>query len=473
MKIFNNNKIKTIKIFFLAFLLFATGITNAQVGIGTATPAPSAELDVSSTTKGFLPPRMTAEERNGIVNPVPGLMIWCTNCGSSGETEVFNGTVWVNMAGDHVAIQDWMPKNLDVSTYRDGTPIPEVKDKKAWAALTTGAWCYYNNDPATGEVYGKLYNWYAVNDPRGLAPAGWYLPMERDWKNLISFLGGDAVAGSKMKEAGIVHWDTANGGANNSSGFTALGAGFRQGPDGTFMNLRSDANFWSGSEYNTGNARYRNLLAYADFIQTSANYKTSGYSVRCLRERESVKIGTQEWMQRNLDVTTYRNGDPIPEVEDQTRWATTTEGAWCYYNKSSTNGDVYGKLYNWYAVNDPRGLAPKGWHVATDGEWEMLTDYIGAPDVTGGMLKEEGTVHWNSPNNIYTTSLSGYYRAVPGGYRERNGAFKSIRDVGSWWTSTSVNATNAWYRNITNYLINIKRLDSGKGNGMSVRCVKD
>lgn len=456
------------------FILFSAGTINAQIGIGIATPAPSAQLDVSSTTKGFLPPRMTAEERNGIVNAVPGLMIWCTNCGSSGETQVFNGTAWVNMAGGHVAIQDWMPNNLDVSTYRDGTPIPEVKDKNTWAALTEGAWCYYNNDPATGAVYGKLYNWYALNDPRGLAPAGWYLPRERDWKNLISFLGGDAVAGSKMKEEGTVHWDVTNGGASNSSGFTALGGGLRQGADGSFMNLRLVGNFWGGSAYNTGSAMSLNLLSHADFIQTFANdNKAAGYSVRCLMERESIKIGTQEWMQRNLDVTTYRNGDPIPELEDETQWATTTEGAWCYYNKSSANGGVYGKLYNWYAVNDPRGLAPKGWHIASDGEWETLTSYIGAPDVTGGMLKEEGTVHWTSPNNIYSTSLSGYFRALPGGYRERNGAFKSIRDVGSWWSSTSVNTTNAWYRNINFYLININRWDWGKGNGMSVRCVKD
>jgi uncharacterized protein (TIGR02145 family) len=106
--------------------------------------------------------------------------------------------------------QVWMLKNLVVTTYRDGTPIPEVTDPTEWDLLTTGAWCYYNNDPANGTVYGKLYNWYAVTDPRGLPPNGWHIPTDEEWVTLETCLGGVSVAGGKMKEMGTAHWLSPN-----------------------------------------------------------------------------------------------------------------------------------------------------------------------------------------------------------------------------------------------------------------------
>ena len=162
------SKAKTIRVFLFAFLLFAAGITNAQVGIGTPNPNASAQLDVSSTTKGFLPPRMTQAQRNSISSPAAGLTIWCKDCGVLGEIQVYNGTVWTNMTGGYpstpipptvtIGTRVWMTKNLDVVTYRNGDTIPEVKDAAVWDTLTTGAWCYYNNDPNLGRIYGKLYN---------------------------------------------------------------------------------------------------------------------------------------------------------------------------------------------------------------------------------------------------------------------------------------------------------------------------
>jgi uncharacterized protein (TIGR02145 family) len=120
-----------------------------------------------------------------------------------------------------------MKKNLNVSHYRNGDRIPQVKGPDKWAALTTGAWCWYNNDSANGAVYGKLYNWYAVNDPRGLAPEGWHIPSDAEWTTLTTFLGGEGVAGGKMKERGITHWIYPNTDATNSSGFTGLPGGVR------------------------------------------------------------------------------------------------------------------------------------------------------------------------------------------------------------------------------------------------------
>ena len=121
-----------------------------------------------------------------------------------------------------IGTQIWMTRNLTVSQYRNGDIIPEVTDPAAWAALTTGAWCYYNNDPANGPIYGKLYNWYAVNDSRGLAPNGYHIPTTTEWTTLTNTLGGLSLAGGDLKEAGITHWSDPNTGATNNSGFTGL-----------------------------------------------------------------------------------------------------------------------------------------------------------------------------------------------------------------------------------------------------------
>src|ERR1035437_1728963 len=143
--------------------------------------------------------------------------------------------------------QVWMLKNLDVSTYRNGDWIPEVTDPGAWSALTTGAWCWYNNDPTMGVIYGKLYNWYAVNDPRGLAPTGWHVPSDAEWWTLSTCLGGAAVAGGAMKETGTTHWTSPNTGATNSSGFTGLPEGLRT-DGGPFYDVGSYGGWWSSTE---------------------------------------------------------------------------------------------------------------------------------------------------------------------------------------------------------------------------------
>src|ERR1035437_3981549 len=120
----------------------------------------------------------------------------------------------------------------------------------------------------------------------------------------------------------------------------------------------------------------------------------------------SVTICSQIWMLKNLDVSTYRNGDAIPQVTDSIQWVNLTTGAWCYYNNNSANGPVYGKLYNWYAVNDPRGLAPVGWHVPSHAEWTELSICLYAISPTGnvgGKMKSTGTIEaatglWYAPN---------------------------------------------------------------------------
>jgi len=186
----------------------------------------------------------------------------------------------------------------------------------------------------------------------------------------------------------------------------------------------------------------------------------------------STTIGTQKWMTVNLDFVTYRNGDTIPQVTDPTVWAALTTGAWCYYNNDTANGAKYGKLYNWYAVNDPRGLAPQGWHIPTDAEWQTLSTFLGGGDVAGGKLKEVGTLNWKSPNTKATNETG--FLGLPGGERNGIGKFENVGYVGNWWSATQSFSSNAWMSYL-NY--NDGKLGSynyfSKFLGFSVRCIKD
>ena len=185
---------------------------------------------------------------------------------------------------------------------------------------------------------------------------------------------------------------------------------------------------------------------------------------------ETVIIGSQEWTKKNLDVSTYRNGDIIPEVTDPTEWSKLTTGAWCYYNNNPEIGKVYGKLYNWYAVNDPRGLAPKGYHVPSDKEWMLLIDYLGGKSIAGGKMKFSGTSFWKYPN-VDATNQSGF-NSLPVGFRYYNGEFKSIAK-NCWFWSSIIDENHAIYYLLENTSSNILEGKSSFVNGFAIRCIKD
>ena len=147
----------------------------------------------------------------------------------------------------------WMTKNLDVSTYRNGDTIPQVTDDKQWASLSTGAWCYYNNDSARGKIYGKLYNFYAVRDPRGLAPTGYHMPSDAEWTSLETSLEtflGLSHPGDALKEAGTKNWHSPNSGATNSSGFSGLPGGSRTYL-GNFEDIGTSGKWWRTNKDDT------------------------------------------------------------------------------------------------------------------------------------------------------------------------------------------------------------------------------
>ncbi len=209
--------------------------------------------------------------KRGVLILIAVLLI-ATSCGNGSSNE--------SSSSDEVIIgnQVWMNKNLDVSNYRNGDIIPQVQDKNAWANLTTGAWCYYDNDSSNGEKYGKLYNWYAVNDSRGLAPKGWHIPDEEEWFQLTDYLGGESEAGDKMKSRSG-WYDDGNG--TNSSGFSGLPGGTRASW-GQFHD--GQGAWWSSSMGDEHYAWYRYLYYYGDDIQRNADFKEAGTYVRCVKD---------------------------------------------------------------------------------------------------------------------------------------------------------------------------------------------
>ena len=184
----------------------------------------------------------------------------------------------------------------------------------------------------------------------------------------------------------------------------------------------------------------------------------------------TITIGTQIWMKENLKTTHYRNGVNIPQVTDATQWANLTAGAWCNFGNLPDNDAIYGKLYNWYAVNDARGLAPQGWHIPTDAEWATLTNFLGGESVAGGKMK--ATTLWALPNTG-ATNESGF-TGLPGGYRWHTGAFFFNNELEGHWWSSSVDIFNyPWNRILDWDRVDVQRLNDQKQYGNSVRCIKD
>jgi uncharacterized protein (TIGR02145 family) len=186
---------------------------------------------------------------------------------------------------------------------------------------------------------------------------------------------------------------------------------------------------------------------------------------------KTITIEKQEWMTKNLDVSVFRNGDPIPEVKSDAEWRKAGEEgkpAWCYYENKIANGNKYGKLYNWFAINDPRGLAPAGWHISSDAEWRNTTDFLGGEDAAG--IKMKSSSGWTDDGD--GTNESGF-TGLPGGCRDLNGRFGYIDKIGYWWSSTEFDTNLAWYRCIDKSPYYVYRTNYYKQNGLSVRCIKD
>ena len=216
-------------------------------------------------------------------------------------------------------------------------------------------------------------------------------------------------------------------------------------------------------------------------------------SVLCLNSinkadaQTSVKIGQQEWMINNLNVSKFKNGDTVPEARTNDEWikaGAEFKPAWCYYNNDPKNDVKYGKLYNIYAVIDPRGLAPVGWHISSDKEWDKLIEYVAEHFL--GVTASVERIMENFPNPLgkFMKSKEGWqdnknggnesgFTALPGGGRYSKGEFKYMGNKGNWWNSRQAYSLDAWRPDLYDHYPRVFGDDYNEGHGFSVRCIKD
>ncbi len=393
-------------------LLFSSSLLFSQVAINTdgSNPHNSAMLDVKSSNKGFLPPRMTRAEINAISQPADGLIIYCTDCGSAGTgaLSMFIAGTWVRLA----------------TSFMEPIVTTTVVTAITSTTATSGG-------------------------------------------NVTSDGGATVTARG-------VCWSTSANPTTASSTFTTDGTGggtFTSTLTGLTANTTYFARAYSTNSAGTG---YGNEVSFTTLSPIIFNPNLTYGTMTDIDGNvyKTITIGTQTWMAENLKTTKYRNGDLIPNVTDGTAWSALATGAYCWYNNDVANKATYGGLYNWFAVADTRNIAPTGWHVPTDAEWTTLTTFLGGESVAGGKLKEAGTSHWSSPNTGATNSSG--FTALPGGYRLNNGgSFYDVGTNGNWWSSTAYGASNAWNRALNYYFAYAYRYYNNKQYGFSVRCVRD
>jgi uncharacterized protein (TIGR02145 family) len=251
------------------------------------------------------------------------LLISCLSASAqtpgNGVTDI-DGNVYPTVI---IGTQEWMASNLKTSSYNNGDPIPNVTNNVTWANLVSGAWSYYNNDNSNDLIYGKLYNWYAVDDNRQLCPTGWEIPSDEDLDTLVSFLGGGNWQGGKLKEAGTTHWNAPNTGATDQYGFTALPGGTRE--NGVFADMGGYFYMWSTwSNHLTNRHRWEMRATQAIFSSFNSTM-ADGYSCRCLKTSLSVSVTlTEESNHVAIYPNPFRNNFTI-ELPESTTYPITLE----------------------------------------------------------------------------------------------------------------------------------------------------
>ena len=272
---------------------------------------------------------------------------------------------------------------------------------------------------------------------------------------------------------GVV-WSTSPGSTVTLSTKTIDGTGlgsFTSNLTGLVANTTYYARAYATNSSGTGYGQELNFVAKKDSgcigTQTVKDIDGNIY--------KTVQIGTQCWLQSNLKVSKYRNGDAIPIGLSDDTWFKTTSGAYAIYDNNNGNDAIYGKLYNRHAVKDVRGLCPTGWHVPSDAGWDILITYLGGVGVAGGKMKSVGTTYWNSPNTG-ATNESGF-SVLPGGYRHFNGSFDGIRTTAFFSCATKSGYDCAWVHVLFNDDGNVYRYGNGnlshESVGASVRCLRD
>lgn len=483
------------------------------------------------------------------------------NCG---EPWSFDGHNYPTVA---IGNQCWFAENLQTSVYSDGSLIPEVTSWNGWSTLEVAARCDYDNDVTNVPAYGRLYNWMAVGDERGLCPSGWHVPMKEEWTDLQDYVADagflDDVAVALKATSG---WSiSANG--TDDFGFAAIPAGYRW-LDGSFDGVGTSCFWWTSSNFGS-ESYYANIMPYGSYIQIGGNEIEWGHSVRCVQDVlgctdsgyfefhplantddgscatliiegcsepefleyeadvnlddgscqtvvvpgctdpafeeynaeansddgscstyypacESPSMdgyvysvalkGQQCWFAENLRTTVYSDGSEIPEVIES--WYGLDTGARVAYDDDESNVQMYGWLYNKFAVLDDRGLCPSGWHVPTDEEWMTLELELGMGFTdrtsTGWRGTDEGdqlkaTTGWSGGGN--GTDVFGF-SALPGGIRNSLASYSDSGSQGSWWSASLGSFGSLWFRSLSEEPT-VYRANSSANIGISIRCLRD
>jgi uncharacterized protein (TIGR02145 family) len=496
--------------------------------------------------------------------------------------------------------QWWMAENLRVIHYRDGTTIPNETDGELWLDLNSGAYSYPNSNEENVHSCGILYNWYAVNDIRNIAPEGWRVATDDDWNELELFIGKSQNVVDKTNQKrgkdqarklkSIRGWSSGRNGINEFA-FSALPCGMRSYyENGRFLGYGMETTFWADTEEDDQSAYMANLAGSdSEIISNYGLPKQNGASVRCIKgERpnkspvasftispnlnstdtsyifytinasksndyendiselqfrwdfnsngnwdsdwsfdattsygfhetgtfkitlevqdtegaigvltsevniikygtvtdidgnvyKTIYLGSQVWMAENLKVTHYRNGVPIPNIENGGVGELSTVSSYSYYDNDRINMETYGALYNWYAVNDIRNIAPEGWRVATDDDWNELELFIGSQSATDSISWRDKEAKIMRSRTGWRKNLNGTddigFCALPAG--SRGFAMDDFNYMGrsaKFWSATEWDSRSALSRSLSSSTDHISRGDPNKLSGYSVRCVKD
>jgi len=462
--------------FFLFALMCLAFASQAQVGINAdqSEPDPSAGLDVKFINKGVLLPRMTLQQRNDILNPAEGLMVYCTNCGrlgAGGALSIFTNGAWTVIG----------PCSINPVTSGTHTVSP---GQIIWRWTGTGSGVKWNttNDfdnatdlgyvtskTETGILCGQTYTRFVWNYSEcGVAGVTSLIV------TTAPVVPDAPLAGTQVPSMLQIvwNWNPATGATgykwntvNNYSTATTLGTVTSTTETGLNCGTSYTRYLWA---FNTCGGTVSPTI----LTQATVNCPTCGQPITDVRDGKTyntVLIGAQCWMAQNLNIGTKINGS----------WEQTNNQViekYCYSDLES-NCDIYGGLYKWNEamqyVTTPgvQGICPAGWHLPTDAEWTVLTTFLGGEDVAGGKMKETGTNHWSSPNTLATNSSG--FTALPGGYRYDDGDFYDLADYAYFWSSSESSSSDAWDRILSCYDAIVYRFGNAKAWGFSGRCLKD
>ena len=421
--------------------------------------------------------------------------------------------------------QLWTTRDLNITRYSDNTPISFISSPNGTYPLyieylTTGHWAYLDMDYQNSKIFGRLYNWYAFmgihdeasrTDPtrRKKLVDNYHKPSLMEWEKLEDYLGGEKLSGIAMRANSDLWGDSQR---TNSSGFTGLPSRELSYLGGFGYFPLTTVSYWSTDMWYGGNPNDPKSDSYAIARTISSLSSFGTYAVadkvgtcKPIRLLSNVTNQTpvnivgssynQTWSKTNLDIETYRDGTPVLYASSSAEWqaaAAQGVGAWCYYDyipvpeandpygfdaaaktRSSQHGVTYGKLYNWYAVNNSTngGLAPDKWRIPTDAEWTALTTAINTQNTAGniGQKMKENSTLWTANTGNNSSGFTG----LPGGVRNESGASLSKGINGQWWSSTPDGATTAFSRTLAGNSNDIIRTSNNKASGFSVRLIRE